>query len=125
MAAAATVEAFLSDSGAVWRRVAHAEWGLTIDAADRPLDVGIAIRGGLLRAQAEALPPDRLDGHELLHRNRFLSLVRFAHTSAGAVYVQGELPVEGLTPQTLDRLLGALLQAASDVRYAATPRRAD
>jgi hypothetical protein len=45
------------------RRLAHAEWGLTIGAETlgEPLDVGLSISDCLLRVKAPALGP----GHEL------------------------------------------------------------
>jgi hypothetical protein len=114
-----TVETYLSGLEAETRTVAHGEWGLTVDAAGWPLHVGIAFRDGLLRAQAEALAPDRLDDHELLFRNRSLVFVRYAHTGAGAVWVHGELPPELVSPQWLDRLLGLLVEAATVARHRA------
>ena len=113
------VEEALRDAGAPWRRVAAGEWGLVAEAGGWPLDVGVALRDGLLAAQAEVLPPGRAEPHALLHRNRRLRLVRFAHTAAGAVWVQGELPLGAVTAQEVDRLLGLLAQAAADVRDAA------
>jgi hypothetical protein len=113
------VEAALRGAGVPWRRVAPGEWGLVAEAAGWDLHVGIALRDGLLAAQAEALPPGRADPHALLHRNRRLRLVRFAHTGAGAVWVQGEVPLRAVTAEEVDRLLGLLAQAAADVRAAA------
>ena len=114
-----TVDAYLATLDVEWRNVAPGEWGLTVDAAGWPLHVGLAFRDGLLRAQAEALPPNRVDDHELLFRNRSLVLVRYAHTGAGAVWVHGELPPELVTPQWLDRLLGLLVDAATVARHRA------
>jgi hypothetical protein len=113
------VETALRGAGVPWRRVADGEWGLVVEAAGWDLHVGVALRDGLLAAQAEALPPGRADPHALLHRNRRLRLVRFAHTGAGAVWVQGELPLRAVTADEVDRLLGLLAQAAADVRAAA------
>jgi putative sensory transduction regulator len=114
----ARVEESLRDSGAEWRRVAPGEWGLAVPSGASELHVGLALRGGLLAAQAEVLPPGRADEHALLHRNRFLRIVRFAHTRAGAVYVQGEIPEAAVTPAEVDRLLGLLVDAAEEVRAA-------
>ena len=113
------VEAALRRAGVSWRRVAPGEWGLVAEAAGWDLHVGIAVRNGLLAAQAEVLPPGRADPHALLRRNRRLRMVRFAHTGAGAVWVQGELPLHAVTAEEVDRLLGLLAQAAADVRAAA------
>jgi hypothetical protein len=114
-----TVDTYLSGLDADWRRVADGEWGLTVDAAGWPLHVGLALRDGLLRAQAEVLGPDQVDDHELLFRNRGLVLVRYAHTGAGAVWVHGELPPELVSPEWLDRLLGLLVEAATVMRHRA------
>jgi hypothetical protein len=116
MGVAEAVDAYLQGLGAESRRVSQNEWGLTVDAAGWPLHIGIAWRDGLLRAQAEALGPDRVSDHELLFRNRGLVLIRYAHTSAGAVYVHGELPPELVGPVWLDRLLGLLVDAATVAR---------
>ena len=89
-----TVDQYIQTLEAESRRVSETEWGLTVEAAGWPLHIGIAWRDGLLRAQAEVLGPDQLTDHELLFRNRGLVLVRYAHTSAGDVYVHGELPSE-------------------------------
>jgi hypothetical protein len=121
MNAVEAVEDALRAAGVPWRRVASGEWGLTASAGDCDLHVGVALRAGLVCAQAEALgagAPGAPDPHALLHRNRTLRLVRFAHTRAGAVQVQGEVPAPA-APAHVDRLLGALVQAADDVRRAA------
>ncbi len=123
-AAAAAIEACLASGGADWRRVAPGEWGLRADAAGWPLDVGLALRGGLLRAQAEVLAPGRSDPRELLRRNRRLVLVRFGQTRAGAVWIAGELPAAAVSAVEVDRLLGLLVQAADDVRSAAAQAQA-
>ena len=119
-----TVDAYIQTLEAESRRVSETEWGLTVDAAGWPLHIGIAWRDGLLRAQAEVLGPDRLDDHELLFRNRGLVFVRFAHTSAGDVYVHGELPAELVSDAWLDRLLGMLVDAAVVARHRAQSNRA-
>jgi hypothetical protein len=119
---AGAVEAALGAAGVPWRRVAEGEWGLVAEAGGWGLDVGVALRDGLLAAQAEVLPPGRADPNALLHRNRRLRLVRFAHTAAGAVWVQGELPLGAVTTAEVDRLLGLLVQAAADARGATSSR---
>jgi Putative bacterial sensory transduction regulator len=101
------------------RRVSGLEWGISVDCAGWPLHVGVSLRDGLLRAQAEVLGPDRLDPATLLRWNRGLPLVRFSHTSAGAVYVEGELPAEAVAPTRLDGFLGLLVRVATQAREAA------
>jgi hypothetical protein len=112
------IERALSESGAEWRQVAPGEWGVTVPAGGWDLDIGLALRGGLLAAQAEVLGPDRAAEHALLRRNRTLRIVRFAHTAAGAVYVQGEVPEAAVSVAEVDRLLGLLVAAAEELRGA-------
>jgi hypothetical protein len=116
------VDEYLRGLDAQSRRVADGEWGLTVDAAGWPLHIGLAWRDALLRAQTEAVGPDRVSDHELLLRNRSLVLVRYAHTSAGAVYVHGELPPELVGPVWLDRMLGMIVDAAVVARERAGAR---
>ncbi len=98
------------------REVAPGEWGLVLDAAGYVLDVGLMIRGPLLRAQAAVLPPGLIDPHQLLYWNRQAPLVCFAENQAGEVFVSGELPLFSLDTEMLDRFLGLLLASATRVR---------
>jgi hypothetical protein len=113
------VSRYLESLEAESRQVAPGEWGLTVEAAGWPLHIGLAFRDGLLRAQGEAVGPDQLGDHELLFRNRALTLVRYAHTGAGAVWVHGELPPELVSAEWLDRFLGLLVDAAIVARHRA------
>jgi hypothetical protein len=115
---AAAVEESLRESGVSWRFVAPGEWGLTVPAGGWDLHVGLALRGGMLAAQAEVLGPGVASERALLRRNRTLRMVRFSMTAAGAVYVQGELPEAAVVPSEVDRLLGLLVAAAEEVRGA-------
>src|ERR1700704_4034063 len=90
--AAAAIENYLAGLDGETRRVASGEWGLTVDAAGWPLHVGVALREGLLRAQAEVVEPGRIDDPVLLHWNRSLPLVRFSHSGAGGGRGPGGLP---------------------------------
>ena len=99
------------------RSLASGEWGLTVDdVGGWPLDVGVRLCRGVLRAQAFVAPAGSVDEHELLVRNRGLLLVRFTHTGSGDVWLVGELLEEHADEGSLDRLLGLLVQAAADVR---------
>lgn len=116
----------LDDALAVLEPPAHrpaaGERGFTVEAAGWPLHVGVRVHGGLLAAQAEVLPPGALEPAWLLHRNRRdLRLVRYGCSSAGAVWVHGELPVRGADEAAVDGLLGRLLEAAASARQAAGP----
>jgi Putative bacterial sensory transduction regulator len=115
-AAADRVARFFASLESEVREVAPGEWGLVLDAAGYVLEVGVAIRGSLLRAQAAVLPAGVIDPHQLLYWNRQAPLVCFAENRAGEVYVCGELPLESLDPETLDRFLGLLLSSATRAR---------
>src|SRR6059058_5893714 len=104
-------------AGAGGRRLAGGEWGLTVaDVGGWPLDIGVRLHRGVLRAQAFVAAAGGLEEHELLVRNRGLLLVRFAHTGSGDVWLVGELLEEHVSVESVDRLLGVLVQAAADVR---------
>jgi hypothetical protein len=95
------------------RSLPPGEWGLSVECAGAPLEIGLRARRGLLRAQAWAAPAGVHDPLTLLHRNRALELVRYACTKAGDVWVVGEVPLDGAP---VDRLLGALADAAAALR---------
>jgi hypothetical protein len=118
------VNGFVSSLEGETRQVAPGEWGITVDAAGWPLHVGVAIREGLLRAQAAVAGPGQLDEHDLLRWNRTVPLIRFAHTRDGEVWVQVDLPLSAVTPAELDRVLGLLVLSATQARqHAAGPGR--
>lgn len=114
-----TVETFIAGLEGETRRLAFAEWGITVEAAGWPLDVGIAIRDGLLRAQAHVIGPDRIDPHDLLRWNRQVPFLCFAHTRDGEVWIQGELPLAAVDPPQLDAFLGLLVLSVVQAREAA------
>ncbi len=115
-AAAERVARFMSSLESEVREVAPGQWGLVLDAAGYVLNVGVAVRGQLLRAQAAVLPPGVIDPHQLLYWNRQAPLVCFAENLAGEVFVCGELPLESLDVEMLDRFLGLLLASAARAR---------
>jgi hypothetical protein len=110
------VAGYISSLDAEARQVAPGEWGLVLDAAGYVLDVGITIRGPLLRAQAAVLPPGLIDPHQLLYWNRQAPLVCFAANQAGEIFVCGEIPLQSLDTEMLDRFLGLLLASATRAR---------
>ena len=116
---AVTVEDYLAGLEADWRRLAELEWGLTLEVAGWPLHVGLAVRDGLLRAQAEALDADQLHDHELLHRNRGMVLARYTQAGDGTVWVEADLPPAAGDAEWIDRLLGAVVEAAGVARFRA------
>lgn len=106
------LDAYFSEVGG--RRLAEGEWGLEVECPGGPLEVGVRVARGLLRAQAWAAPAGACDAAVLLHRNRGLELVRYASTKAGDVWVVGDVVASDDAP--IDRLLGALVDAAAVAR---------
>lgn len=107
-AVVAAVTAFLHDAGVGFREVAPGEWGVVADG----VDIGLRLDGGLLRAQCWAAPAGAVDPHALLHANRLGTLARYAHSAAGEVWVQAEIPEAAATDRgALDRMLGAVVEA--------------
>jgi hypothetical protein len=113
------VDGFMTTLEGDTRRLAPGEWGVTVEAGGWPLHVGVALRDGLLRAQAHVAAPGALDPHTLLHWNRQVPLVRFSHTSEGEVWIQAELPAAAITARELDRVLGLLVRVAGEAREVA------
>jgi Putative bacterial sensory transduction regulator len=113
------VAAYIASLEGETRQVAFAEWGVTVDAAGWPLHVGVAIRDGLLRAQAHVVEAGRIEPHDLLRWNRQVPFLRFAHTRDGEVWIQGEIPLTAVSPGELDRFLGLLVLSATQAREAA------
>jgi hypothetical protein len=115
----ATVDAYVGSLDGETRRVAYAEWGITTEASGWPLHVGIAIRDGLLRAQAQVVEAGRIDPHDLLRWNRQVPFVRFGHTRDGEVWIHADLPLVAVSTVELDRFLGLLVLSATQAREAA------
>jgi len=113
------LQTFLRGLDVDHRRVAPGEWGLSPDCAGWPLHIGVALRGGLLCVQGEAVGAGRIDPSLLLHRNRLGVLVRFTQTRSGAVWVQAEIPLAAVDAAELDRVLGLVVEAAEWARQAA------
>jgi len=121
MAAADAIESYLSglpDLRA--RRLAQGEWGLTVpgDELDgEPLDMGLRLSEGLVRAQAVALHgASDLDPWMLLWWNRQTRLVRFGCSRSRDIWVHADVPASGLDERGVDRLLGLVVEAALGVR---------
>lgn len=113
------VDAYIAGLEGETRQVAFAEWGITVEAAGWPLHVGVAIRDGVLRAQAQVIEAGRIDARDLLRWNRQVPFVRFGHTRDGEVWIQGDLPLVAVSPAELDRFLGLLVLSATQARQAA------
>lgn len=113
----AALDAALADAEIVARALTDHQRGFSVEICGWPLDVGIHIEDGLLRAQGPVCGPDQVDPHELLHDHRKRPFVRFSHCAAGSVWVEGELPLVAAGEQRLvDAMLGGLLAAAQQAR---------
>jgi putative sensory transduction regulator len=122
MSAADVVNRYVEGLPGETRRLGHAQWGITVapeQAAGWPLDVGLRIADGLLRAQAFVAPAsDDINAWNFLHWNRQTRIVRFACTRSGDIWINGDLPVTGLDEQAVDRLLGLVAEGAVLARNA-------
>ena len=121
MAAVDDVDAYLASvEGLAARRLAHAEWGLTIpgeNVGGEPIEASLRIADGLLRVQALALhAAGDLDPWMLLWWNRQTRLVRFGCTRSRDIWVHADIPVSDADERGVDRLLGLVTEAVVAVR---------
>jgi Putative bacterial sensory transduction regulator len=127
MAAVDVIDAYVSALPDGGRRLAHAEWGISVTAESmggEPLDLGLRLAEGLLTARALALPGGGdLDPWMLLWWNRQTRMVRFCSTRSGDIWVHADLPAASIDDVGLDRLLGLVAEAATAVRDYATRAR--
>ena len=121
MAAVDDVDAYLgSVPGLSARRLAHAEWGITVpgeSVGGEPIEASLRIADGLLRVQAVPLHgADALDPWMLLWWNRQTRMVRFGCSRARDIWVHADVPAAAVDERALDRLLGLVAEAAVAVR---------
>jgi hypothetical protein len=126
MSAVSVVDVYVSSLPGETRHLGHGEWGITLpaeQAAGWPLDVGLRVSDELLRVQAFALGAnDAVNPWNFLHWNRGTRMVRFSCTRAGDIWVQGDLPARAVDEQTVDRLLGLVVEGAVMARTAMAQR---
>jgi hypothetical protein len=122
VAAVDLVTEFLERLPGESRRLAHAEWGLTVPAeaaAGWPLDVGLSLVNGLLTVKAAALEdPGELDPWMLLWWNRQTRYIRFSATRSREIWVHADTPAAALDERELDRVMGLVVEGAVAVRRA-------
>jgi hypothetical protein len=124
VAATDVLDSYLTSLPGEVRRLARGEWGLTIppDTLGEPLDIGLSIADGLLRAKAPVgRTADGLDPWMLLWWNRQTRLVRFACTRSREIWVHADLPVAAVDERAIDRLLGLVVEAVVAVRRPGEP----
>jgi len=126
MAAVDVIDAYLSELPGGCRRLAHTEWGVSVEAealGSQPLDIGVRLADGLVRVQAPLHGPGaELDPWMLLWWNRQTRLVRFSATASHEPWIHADLPLAGLDDDALDRLLGLVVEAAAAARAAQAAR---
>jgi putative sensory transduction regulator len=111
------VSHYLESIGA--RSLADGEWGLTVPD-EHPLDIGIRVADGLVRIQAFAVPAvDAPADEDVLHWNRGTRVVRFARTRSGDLWVQADLLSAGADADSLDAVLGLVVEASRSARAVA------
>jgi Putative bacterial sensory transduction regulator len=120
MAAVDVIDTYVAALPGASRRLARGEWGVTVEAGHAggwPLDVGLVIQEGLLRAQAHALTsPEHIDPWMLLWWNRQTRYIRFGCTQDREVWVHADVPVSAVDEREVDRLLGLVVEGAVAVR---------
>lgn len=117
--ALATVRGALADSGLEWEELGGGLFTVSLPGVHKlmtpcRLDVG---RHSLAVHAFVARRPDENHAQVyrwLLERNLKLYGVAFAVDHLGDIYLEGRLPLEAVTAQEVDRLLGALLSAADE-----------
>ena len=129
MAAVEAIESYVGELPALRaRRLAHTEWGITVPGEEldgEPLDVGLRLSDGLLRAQAVAVHgADDLDPWMLLWWNRQTRLVRFGCTRSRDIWVHADVPAGSVDEREVDRVLGLVAEAAVAVRGLRRPAAA-
>ena len=119
-AAVDVVDSYLGALPGESRRIAHGEWGVTLDAEHGggwPLDIGLRLADGLLTAKAHALrDPKGVDPWMLLWWNRSTRHVRFGSTQAREIWVHADIAAVNVNERDLDRLLGLVVEAAVAIR---------
>jgi hypothetical protein len=113
------VARWLADSGLEWELGARPGEFVVQLPGEAKLRTTVSLIAGEQALSASAFVVRRPDeNHEafyrrLLQRNVKLPGIAFALDGTGDVYLVGRLPAEGVTPDSVDRLMGAIL-ATSD-----------
>jgi hypothetical protein len=112
--AAETIERFLTNAEIPFKRVSETEWGAQL-RGDRKLTIplGLAIAGERVLFESFFMrrPQENADRfyEMLLRRNARTYGVHFAVDAQGDVFIVGAWPVDSLTDDALDRIVGSIL----------------
>lgn len=111
------VRSYLATSGLDWESPAPGTFVVTLPG-EHKLQTTTALSLGdhalTINAFVARNPDENHEGvyRWLLERNRRLYGVAFAIDHLGDIYLVGRVPLEGVTPEELDRLLGSVLENA-------------
>jgi hypothetical protein len=113
------IESTLDDRGVEWERTADNGFAVTLPGTHKLKTICNLIVGGhALRVEAFVMrqPDERREElwAYLLQRNARMYGVAFAIDKVGDVYLTGRVPLHAVTPDELDRLLGAVLTYADE-----------
>jgi hypothetical protein len=116
---AATIESTLDDRGVEWERAEASSYVVTLPGTHKLKTLcNLVVGDHSLRVEAFVMrQPD--ENREqlwswLLQRNARMYGVAFAIDTAGDVYLVGRVPLHAVTPEEIDRLLGAVLTYADE-----------
>ena len=118
MSAQDVVRAWIDASGLDWDEGAHDGEVVVTLPGERKLKTVVSLVVGEVSLTARAFVVRNADeNHErfyrfLLSRNLRLPGIAYAVDSSGDVYVTGRLPVAAVTPDAVDQLMGAILEAS-------------
>jgi hypothetical protein len=118
--AAATISAYLNDRDIRYEQVSEAEWAIQLRGEKKlSITVLFALRERTLQAESFFMrrpAENHADVFRLLLRtNTRIYGVRFALDDLGDVYLVGRFPIESITEEELDRVLGAVLSISDEL----------
>jgi hypothetical protein len=118
--ASATIAAYLDERDIRYERVSDADWAIQL-RGERKLSITVlfALRERTLQVESFFIrrpAENHADLYRLLLRtNMRIYGVRFALDDLGDVYLVGRFPVESLTEEELDRVLGAIFSISEEL----------
>ena len=118
--AAEIVEAYLSDRDLRYERISDGAWAAQL-RGEKKHSITVLLSVGERTLQIESFFIRRpAENHEdvyrmLLRANMRIYGVRFAIDDIGDVFLVGRLPIEAVTADELDRILGAILVTSDEM----------
>lgn len=118
--AAATISAYLNDRDIRYEHVSDAEWAIQLRGEKKlSITVLFALRERTLQVESFFMrrpAENHADVFRLLLRtNTRIYGVRFALDDLGDLYLVGRFPIESITEDELDRVLGAILSISDEL----------